>query len=202
MPASNQVIIFARAPRLFNGKRRLALDVGNLRAFQFYRSNLKRLIGALGSGPWQMHIAVASEKDRHHHLFKQESVIVQPEGDLGFRMATVLSQFEGSARVLIGSDIPTLESSHIHSAFRALLNHELVVGPAPDGGFWCIGIKPHHVESSGFMRGVRWSSPNALSDTLATVSTSTRVAKIESLADVDDGASLAQYLKEKKRPDK
>ena len=111
MPASNQVIIFARAPRLFNGKRRLALDVGNLRAFQFYRSNLKRLIGALGSGPWQMHIAVASEKDRHHHLFKQESVIVQPEGDLGFRMATVLSQFEGSARVLIGSDIPTLESS-------------------------------------------------------------------------------------------
>jgi len=195
MPRREQVIIFARAPRLFTGKRRLARDIGNLRAYYFYLSNLKRLISALQNGPWQLHIAVAADADKHHRLFRNESVIVQPDGDLGHRMTTVLAQFSGNARVIIGSDIPLLESCHIEEAFDALSDHELVIGPALDGGFWCIGSNPLHIPSSQFMSGVRWSSPHALSDTLATVDGSVRVAKIATLADVDDAASFAQYRK-------
>jgi len=200
MLSHEQVIIFARAPRLFSGKRRLARDIGNLRAYHFYQSNLKRLIETLRNGPWQLHIAVASESDKRHRMFRKESIVVQPEGDLGHRMATVLTQFSGSARVIVGSDIPLLESCHVRQAFNSLLTHELVFGPATDGGFWCVGSNPLYTPSSLFMSGVRWSSSHALSDTLATVDCSARVAQIATLADVDDGASFAHYRKVVNKP--
>jgi len=75
------VIIFARAPRIGHGKRRLASDVGDHAAHDFYKANLERLIQDLNKGPWQLHVAVASEEEQHHHLFTPMSIIIQPDGD-------------------------------------------------------------------------------------------------------------------------
>jgi len=193
MMTRNQVIIFARAPRLGNGKRRLAKDIGNRRSFQFYQNNLKRLIQELRNGPWQLHVAVTSQQEEHHPVFSQIPVVVQPNGDLGHRMATVLDQFRPYSRIIIGSDIPTLKRRHVQMAFKALSNHKVVVGPSPDGGFWCIGSSPLHAAGLHFMHGVRWSSPYALLDTLSTLKSSTKIAHIECLSDVDDGLSLARF---------
>lgn len=41
--------------------------------------------------------------------------------------------------VLVGSDIPGIEPAILESAFRALDSHQLVLGPACDGGFYLIG---------------------------------------------------------------
>jgi len=54
-----QVIIFARAPQIGVGKRRLASAVGDRKAFDFYNENLQRLIDELSEGSWQLHVAVA-----------------------------------------------------------------------------------------------------------------------------------------------
>ncbi len=192
------VIIFARAPRIGHGKRRLASDVGDHAAYDFYQANLKRLIQDLNTGPWQLHVAVASEEDRHHHLFKPMSIIIQPDGDLGHRMSTVLSQHSGCDRLIIGSDIPELDSVNVLEALTQLITHEVVFGPALDGGFWGVGCSSLFEPNANFMRNVRWSSPNALSETLATLSSDVTVAKVASLADVDDGEALARYLGKKK----
>lgn len=190
-----QVIVFARAPRYGGGKRRLARDVGNRRAFQFYQTNLKRLIRELYHGPWQLHVAVASEQDKHHCVFRQLPVIVQPQGDIGHRMSSVLSQFSDCSRLIVGSDIPGLESRHVSTALAVLSDHQLVFGPAPDGGFWAVGSNPIFAPDRRFMRGVRWSGPDSLKDTLNTVRPHVRVGHLASLADVDDGASLERYLR-------
>jgi glycosyltransferase A (GT-A) superfamily protein (DUF2064 family) len=72
----------------------------------------------------------------------------------------------------------------IESAFRALGNNDAVFGPAPDGGFWLIGMRRSRAVPPGLFDGVRWSSEFALSDTIKTLGTD-RVAMIDVLQDVD-----------------
>lgn len=194
---SKQVIIFSRAPRLGIGKRRLAGDVGNKVAYEFLEANLKRLILALSSGDWQLHIAVASEGEQHHPLFVNLSTTVQPEGDIGQRMFAVLAQFAGAHRVIVGSDIPALNRTHVIRAFNSLETHQLVLGPAKDGGFWGIGCSRDYQPNTGFMRGVRWSSSHAMADTIATIPVDTSIDQVDCLADVDDGDSYARYVQGK-----
>jgi uncharacterized protein len=67
----------------------------------------------------------------------------QNEGDLGKRMA---SAFEASfaagmvSTVIIGVDCPDLNAQLISKAFEALEQHDLVLGPAEDGGYYLIGL--------------------------------------------------------------
>jgi len=194
---SKQVIIFARAPRLGVGKRRLASDVGDRVAYDFYEANLRRLLHALNGGDWQLHVAVASEGEQHHPLFDNLPTTVQPEGDIGQRMLTLLAQFTGSHRVIVGSDIPTLNRDHVTRALHSLKTHQLVLGPAEDGGFWGIGCSQGYLPNTSFMRGVRWSSAHTLTDSIATVPTDTSIDQVDCLADVDDGESYARFVQGK-----
>lgn len=41
---------------------------------------------------------------------------------------------------MIGTDIPSLTSAVVDSALAALEQHEAVVGPSVDGGFYLLGI--------------------------------------------------------------
>lgn len=67
---------------------------------------------------------------------------------------------------MIGADVPDLDAGVIDQAFRRLGDHDAVFGPAEDGGFWLIGLKGKLRRRPPFA-GVRWSTPNALADTLA-----------------------------------
>lgn len=64
-------------------------------------------------------------------------------GNLGARMAYALRH--GLARyprvLLVGSDCPALDTSYLHRAAAALLQHELVLGPALDGGYVLVGAR-------------------------------------------------------------
>ena len=55
---------------------------------------------------------------------------------------------------------------HIAAAFRLLGRHDLVFGPAEDGGFWLVGAR-RRPRLPPLFGQVRWSSPHALADTLA-----------------------------------
>lgn len=91
--------------------------------------------------------------------------------------------------LIIGADIPAITKAHIWRAFRALGAHDAVIGPAPDGGYWLIGMKGLRPPPPRLFEGVRWSTPHALSDTLATLP-GLRIAMVDTLADVDEAADL------------
>lgn len=85
--------------------------------------------------------------------------------DLGARM---LHAFEtlfarGYSRVvMVGTDIPSLPAHLLNEALERLDAHEVVLGPALDGGYYLIGLVrpiPH------LFRGVPWSTPDVLSVT-------------------------------------
>ncbi len=195
MKNGRHVVIFARAPCFGRVKRRLAKDIGNLHACHFYRKNLINLMQELRVGKWHTHISLASAEDAKHPLFSSMSRLVQAEGDLGSRMRSALQLFGNNKVIIVGSDIHGVSRSHIESSFCALDQHELVFGPAFDGGFWLVGRGRAHAPGWHFMRGVRWSTEFALSDTIATAPSGYRVAQVSQLHDIDNGASFEKFYR-------
>ena len=94
---------------------------------------------------------------------------MQTGEDLGERMlhafAEELRQF--SKVVIIGIDSPTLPVEEIFKAFKALENHEIVLGPSEDGGYYLVGLNKLVPEM--FQR-VQWGTSEVLTQTLQRVS--------------------------------
>ena len=87
--------------------------------------------------------------------------------------------------IIVGTDIPGIRAGHIADAFRLLRRHDAVFGPAGDGGYWLVGLRrcPNVLD---IFRGVRWSGPHALGDTVANLD-GRSVGYAATLRDVDDG---------------
>jgi rSAM/selenodomain-associated transferase 1 len=71
-------------------------------------------------------------------------LIDQVGDDLGARMnqAFAILFAQGYRQVLlIGTDVPTLPLDHFKQAIVLLERHDLVLGPACDGGYYLIGLK-------------------------------------------------------------
>jgi hypothetical protein len=186
------VIVFARAPTLGSGKRRLARDVGDVAALRFERLMLGRLLRRLGRDRrWCLRIAVTPDRARHRRRLCPRGIPVtsQGRGDLGERMRCALADCPPGPVVLIGTDIPALGAHHIAEAFRLLGRHDLVFGPAADGGFWLVGARRSPRLPPVFGE-VRWSGPHALADVLANLPRHVSIGFAARLEDVDDGASF------------
>ncbi|MEM6618480.1 MAG: DUF2064 domain-containing protein, partial [Pseudomonadota bacterium] len=117
----------------------------------------------------------------------------QGTGSLGDRMARAMGargpvRHPGSVAV-IGADIPGIRRRHIAAAFSALGSADAVIGPAPDGGYWLLGLRHPARAPRGFLLGVRWSTAHARSDTRATLHPR-RIAETATLRDVDTLADL------------
>jgi hypothetical protein len=71
--------------------------------------------------------------------------------------------------------------------------HELVFGPAADGGFWLVGVR-HSRGLPPLFGEVRWSGRHALEDVLANLPRRVSAGLAARLEDVDDGASLRRLV--------
>jgi len=185
------LVLFVRAPRWGVGKRRLARDIGDAAALRFERAMLGLLVRRLGHDRrWRLRLAVTPDRARRcAHLWPPGvAIAAQGEGDLGRRMRRALAACPPGPAVLVGSDIPALAAHHIADAFRLLGRHDLVFGPAGDGGFWLIGARscPRLPPLFG---PVRWSGPHALADALSNLPPRVSVGFAARLEDVDDGPS-------------
>lgn len=115
-------------------------------------------------------------------------IICQPQGDgdLGARMARSLAvAFQDSiARVVvIGTDCPNLDADLIAEAFQQLSDHDLVIGPAIDGGYYLIGL---NYPISELFIGINWGTAAVLKQTVdITEKLDISVAYLPQLADVD-----------------
>jgi glycosyltransferase A (GT-A) superfamily protein (DUF2064 family) len=95
--------------------------------------------------------------------------------------------------VLVGSDIPAMRPRHIARAFALLGRHELVFGPATDGGFWLVGARRGRPLPRSLFATVRWSTQHALADTLATIPGGYTTGIADMLDDVDDATDLKRF---------
>jgi len=188
------VIVFARAPRLGAVKTRLAAGVGKRAAFRFYVETTGAIIRRLANQPrWEIELCITPENaaglDRVWP--GKFPVTGQGGGNLGRRMERAMMRYPSRPVILIGSDIPDIRVNDIAAGFRALGTHDLVFGPADDGGYWLVGAK-HGALARGLFENVRWSGPHALSDTRANAN-GKRVARLRNLSDIDDVSDYERW---------
>lgn len=190
---TRHLILFVKAPRFGTVKTRLARDVGRLAAWMFYRRALAQVIRRLGRDRrWRTWIAVTPDREargfRPHP--RHVKMVPQGRGDLGERMARAFTRIPLGSAVLVGGDIPAIRPAHIMEALRKLDAFDAVLGPAADGGYWLVGFrKPPPAD---VFKGVRWSTPRALADTLANLKRFKVAPMLPTLEDVDDSAAFSR----------
>lgn len=185
------VCVMVKAPRPGRVKTRLAREIGEMAAVRFHRHNTATIIRRLrDDARWRPILAVTPDTARHTRWWPVDLMrIGQGGGDLGERMAHVFAQAGPGLALVVGSDIPGVTAARIGAALKALRGHDAVIGPAPDGGYWLIGLR-RGVAPTGLFSGVRWSEKHARSDTLANLAArGLSVAFADELSDVDDTAS-------------
>ena len=185
-----RLVVMVKAPRPGRVKTRLGRQIGMVPAAWWMRHQTTRLLRRLRDPRWDIWLAVAPDTRLRDAAWPADlSRVPQGSGDLGDRMGRLLRNLPPGPVCIIGSDIPGITRRHIARAFAALGPAEAVFGPAPDGGFWLVGMKRIARPPATLFRDVRWSSEHALSDTLATLP-GLRVAMVDELNDVDEAADL------------
>ena len=120
----------------------------------------------------------------------------QSSGDLGERMkAAFLEAFQQGAQqvILHGTDIPDLTTHPIHDALDALRDHDLVLGPSTDGGYWLIGLK----KPAELFDGMEWGSSSVFEKTVAAArGQGLSVHFLLPLTDMDTGEAVKHRMPE------
>ena len=184
------LVVMLKEPRPGRVKTRLGRDIGMVGAAWWFRHQVRRLLREVDDPRWTLVLAVAPDhagmtsRIWPGHLPR----LPQGPGNLGDRMGRLMRCLAPGPACIIGGDIPDLRKEHIARAFRTLGSHDAVFGPAPDGGYWLVGLKRVQ-RPAGLFRNVRWSTEHALADSIASLGTA-RVALADQLRDVDTVADL------------
>lgn len=189
----NWLVIFVKAPAAGRVKTRLARGIGTVPAAWWFRHQVSRLMRNVGRDQrWHTVLAVAPDREvMSRALPGGWARIAQGSGDLGARMGRVLRGMPPGPVVIVGTDVPGIRAHHVAEAFRVLGGRDAVMGPAPDGGYWLIGLhRGGQAVPAGLFHGVRWSTRHAMADTLESLRP-LRVGKVVQLADVDEAKDLS-----------
>ena len=203
-PSSNHLahlLVFAREPVLGRVKTRLAAGIGNHAALAVYRELLALTAAAVAEAqvPATLWLAEAPAPPADPAQPRPEwpglPWCVQPAADsLGDRMAHAFAQVfaAGATRVvIIGTDCPGLSAEILRRAFDQLRAHDLVVGPADDGGYYLLGLNALQPD---LFANKDWSTATVLPDTLADAARlGLRVAQLPTLHEVDSAQDLATW---------
>jgi rSAM/selenodomain-associated transferase 1 len=181
-----------KAPLVGKVKTRLAKEIGEVRVLAAYQKMGRFLFQHLNPHfPCEIHYAPASGlAPMREWLGGAHRYFPQPSGDLGKRMFFALDSAlkrGADSAILLGGDCPYVTAEVIGEAQRALEVHDLVIGPAIDGGYYLLGAKKvHHC----LFREIPWGTGRVFQLTLKRIQTAMLTVKIlERLADVDDLAS-------------
>jgi rSAM/selenodomain-associated transferase 1 len=199
LPAAH-LLVFAREPELGRVKTRLAAGIGAEAALAVYRELLALTAAAVTAAQvpatvWLAEAPAGADPAQPRPEWPGLPWRVQPAaGALGERMAQAFGEAfaAGAGRVvIIGTDCPGLSAELLRQAFDQLLSHELVVGPADDGGYYLLGMNTLH---NKLFANKAWSTDTVLPDTLADAARlGLRVAQLPTLHDVDSAQDLATW---------
>ena len=193
--------VFAKEPRPGEVKSRLAETVGPDQAARLYECFLRDFLTRIQSVVASRVVAYTPDSARNFFaslVGSRFELDRQSGGDLGERMGAFFRRsFAGGACqvVLVGSDSPHLPIDRIEQAFEQLANHDVVLGPSEDGGYYLVGMRRLILEV--FSR-VAWSTSEVLAQTmrrLESVGVTPRL--LEPFDDIDrpdDLARLASYI--------
>src|SRR5690606_11834326 len=168
--ASIHLLVFVKAPLPGEVKTRLARTIGAERACGVYRALARDTLewaAALSGIEVSVLFSPPGSLELVEPLLPRDArapvaLLPQCEGDLGARMEHAFAQaFDAGARqaIAIGTDCALLGPAEVRESVRLLDAHDIVLGPAKDGGYYLIGLRSRAPE---LFSGVPWSSERVL----------------------------------------
>ncbi len=155
MSASDRIlVIMAKAPRPGVVKTRLTPDLSPHEVTSFYRCLLDDTL-ALACSLSDVEIAIMCPEHDVSELAQlagaltnnKAGVIAQHGSGLAAALTSVFAHFAGNGKrrvIAFNSDSPHLPPSILEQAFHVLLDHDVVIGPTHDGGYYLVGAKSSH----------------------------------------------------------
>jgi len=142
--------------------------------------------------PWaQLQLWVGSDHPWWAQLQQRYTLsLCRQQGDnLGERMARAVAAaaFDELGLILIGTDCPDISDEYLRAAGSALQQHDVVLGPAEDGGYVLIGFSMQHRQRyDALFTGVDWGTDAVLAQTRQRLQQQQlRWAELPVLSDID-----------------
>ena len=188
--------MFVKYPEPGRVKTRLATAIGDSAAASLYRGFLSDLIQRFEATGTRRVLAYSPADAVSREFFEQQSagryeLWPQPDVDLGTRMRLFFEAFGPEPVVLIGSDSPTLPANFPDLAFAMLRHHDVILGPATDGGLYLIGVNQQR-RAWPIFAGIDWSTARVLDQVMRRlIELDARVEVLPPWYDIDDPIDLA-----------
>lgn len=186
--------LMAKAPRPGLAKTRLIPALGAEGAAALARAFIADSAALARSAGVEVRVLAASaEATAELAALTDLPALAQSEGDLGARMEGAFAALfaQGFAPVLlIGADSPALPQAHLRAALALAAAHPeaVVLGPAEDGGYWCVGLSR---PARGLFDAIAWSTASVLAETEARAARlGLAVVRAPLWHDVDEPADL------------
>ena len=194
------ILTFTKYPQAGYAKTRLISMLGEGGAAAVSKQLTERCVGAVRRYAKEQHDGHKIQSVIHYtgigiDMYDMESwlgkeefeeYVAQSGGDLGMRLSDAFKRsFQAGANrvVVIGSDIPEIDEQVIQNAFEALENHDVVVGPAQDGGYYLLGMRSFF---GHLFDNVPWSTKDVFAVTKSKVESCAASMKVlNTLRDID-----------------
>ena len=188
-----QAALILKAPRVGEVKTRLARSMGAERATRIYRALVEHQLAHIPAS-WRtvIHFAPSdAEAEMHSWLEKfplnRPVFVPQPNGDLGSRLISAMDHGFASGAdfvFLLGGDCPGLTCSYLEKAEDTLVETDMVIASARDGGYVLLGLRK---PMASIFEGISWSSGTVFATTLRLASAAGLSFRcLPPLEDVDD----------------
>jgi rSAM/selenodomain-associated transferase 2/rSAM/selenodomain-associated transferase 1 len=164
------VVLFTKYPEKGAVKSRLSRYYGEDFVVDLSRTFIMDTLDTLSKGHYSCRVAFypGDRKLEMINEFGSKHLYMPQTGtDLGERMKNTMTDLfsDGFQFILvIGGDIPDLPNHILESAFRALENHDAVIGPSVDGGYYLIGMQETKFLPDVF-EGLKWGTNTVFQDT-------------------------------------
>jgi uncharacterized protein len=188
------VIVMAKAPRLGQGKSRLARDAGAVHAWRINRFLHRATFQAVRGAGADCLLAIAPDRDVRVHLPGVWPAAIkrvrQGSGDLGARLARLFRKRGHKPLAVIGTDCPDADHRRLRQALNGARRVKFLIGLTADGGFWFFAAR-HAAQAAPAFADVAWSTPQAARDLICALPVCAQLPFV--LRDIDDAADWRAY---------
>ncbi len=173
---SNALVLFMKAPRAGTVKTRLTSRVSDTEAADLYRAFIqdtlhlaRRITGATLYVAWTPDDGLAELQTALGN--PEVNWLEQCGAHLGERLTNAFTVFlneETDKTVVLGGDSPLLPVAYVEKAFRSLDRHDVVLGPATDGGYYLVGVRRERKavdHYAGLFESIDWGTGRVLNQT-------------------------------------
>ncbi|MHC4532900.1 MAG: TIGR04282 family arsenosugar biosynthesis glycosyltransferase [Planctomycetota bacterium] len=198
--SNNCLLLFVKSPIKGQVKTRLAAQTGGDFEVELYKCFVVDIISLVENLGVQFKVCFCPANKRLNFsewLGEQHCYKPQTGNNLGEKLRNAFDNTfeEGFSNVVaIGSDSPDLPANYLTESFEVLAEHDSVIGPANDGGYYLIGFSKERFIPEVF-DNISWSTDCVFEQTVSILKQHGRKVYLLPLwHDVDTIADLKSLL--------